>query len=348
MGHRAIGCVLGLLLAIAPTTAWGTWSLVAVDPDTQEVGVSVASCVPAPFGTTILPQVAGVVPGIGALAAQAQFDQSMRDLAVDLLAEGNSPQEVIDMVTANDFGAQSRQYGVVTLDLQTATFTGAAAQDWAGSLEGTGVTGQGNILYGPEVVADAVAEFEARTPECPYTLADRLMAALEAGAAQGGDNRCSEEQSALAAVLIVARPGDPMDAPYIDLRIASQPQGGSNPVDLLRESYDAWRIANPPDDSRCQPAGTTGAAEDSGDGATSTAGADTGSGSATDGGETTAPASTSSAASTGTGGDTATPPMDEDEAGCGCRSTGAAPAWWLAVILLVCRRRPIADLPDEP
>ena len=194
-----------------PATAGATWSVVGVDPETGEAGVAVASCVEAPFGTTRLPNVAGVVPGVGALAAQALLSQQWRDQAVMLLAAGNSPQEVIDMVVAADAASASRQYGVVALDGQTATFTGAATMAWTGDVQGTAVTAQGNILYGPEVVDDALAAYEAEAPDCPWTLADRLMAGLEAGAAQGGDNRCSEEQGALAAVLIVAQMDDEMD-----------------------------------------------------------------------------------------------------------------------------------------
>src|SRR5690606_6737074 len=143
------------------------------------------------------------------------------DQAVQLLAQGHTPQEVVDMVVAGDFGSATRQYGVVTLDGAAAGFTGASTSAWAGDVQSFGVTAQGNILYGPEVVDDALAAFEAPAPRCPFTLADRLMAALEAGSAQGGDNRCSQEQSALAAVIMVARPDDPMDSPYLDLRIPS-------------------------------------------------------------------------------------------------------------------------------
>lgn len=240
----------GLLL---PATARATWSIVAVDPHTREVGVAVASCVEAPAGNTLLPQVAGLAPGVGALAAQALYDSMERNEALMRLAGGAAPRDLIDGVLAGDPLAAMRQYGVVTLDLQVATYTGDATRAWSGDVRGTGVAVQGNLLHGPEVLDEALAAFEADPPAHPWTLADRLMAALEAGAAQGGDARCPAGQSALAAALRVARPTDPAHAPSIDLRIPSQPRGGADPVALLRTEFDRWRHVNPPDGSTRDP-----------------------------------------------------------------------------------------------
>jgi uncharacterized Ntn-hydrolase superfamily protein len=331
--------LLALGVLAMPASAGATWSIVAVDPDTQQVGVAVASCVEAPFGTTILPEVAGLVPGTGALAAQALFQQDLRDYAVEQLADGLSPQEVIDAVIAIDGGSELRQYGVVTLDGQTANFTGSGCEDWAGGVEGTNVSAQGNILYGPEVADDALAAFLAEAPSCPFTLADRLMLALEAGAAQGGDNRCSMEQSALAAVIMVANPGDPIDAPMLDLRIPSEPQGGENPVALLRIEYDAWRLRNPPDASGCDAGTSTGTADTTG-GVTTTAAEDT---PATAGADptTTSTASASATASastsdaTASAGDTSTSgsASNGESGGCGCVVGPGFPAWLVLVVL---------------
>lgn len=244
-----LGAALGL--ALWPDVAGATWSIAAVDPKTREVGVAVASCVEAPYGTTLLPFVAGLAPGHGALAAQALYDGSLRAEALALLLHGATPQAVIDAVLASDPRSPTRQYGVVVLDTTPAAFTGSDTHDWAGHRQGRGVSVQGNILRGPEVVEHALAAFEAAPPGCPWTLADRLMLALEAGAARGGDGRCSAEQAALAAALRVALPGDDPEAPMLDLRIPSQAPGGAAPVALLRVEYDRWRRLHPPDASRC-------------------------------------------------------------------------------------------------
>lgn len=244
-----LGAALGL--ALWPAVAGATWSIAAVDPKTREAGVAVASCVEGTYGETLLPFVAGLAPAHGALAAQALFDASRRDEALALLLRGTAPQVVIDAVVAGDPAAATRQYAVVTIDLGAAAFTGSENHAWAGHRRGRDVTVQGNILRGPAVVEHALAAFEADSPACPWTLADRLMLALEAGAAQGGDARCSTEQAALAAALRVAAPGDDPDAPSLDLRVPSQAHGGAAPVALLRAEYDAWRRLHPPDPSRC-------------------------------------------------------------------------------------------------
>lgn len=245
-----LGGALGL--ALWPTVAGATWSIAGVDPSTREVGVAVASCVEAPYGATILPFVVGLAPGHGALAAQARYDAPLRDRALAMLQRGATPQALIDAMVALDPSSTTRQYGVVAIDLGSATFTGSEAHAWAGHRQGRGVTVQGNLLRGPEVVEHALAAFEATPPECPWTLADRLMLALEAGAARGGDGRCSAEQAALAAVLRVAVPGDDPEAPTLDLRVSSQAHGGAAPVALLRVEYDRWRRLHPPDASSCR------------------------------------------------------------------------------------------------
>ncbi|HWB82202.1 MAG TPA: DUF1028 domain-containing protein [Nannocystaceae bacterium] len=330
---------LALALTMLPATASATWSIVAVDPATQEVGVAVATCVEAPFGTQVLPTVPGIAPGIGALAAQAQLDEDMRDYALMLLESGVDAQGVIDMTNAMDFGAQTRQYGVVRLAGDTATFTGEAAMDWAGDVQSTNVTAQGNILYGPEVVDDALAAFEAEPTVCPWTLADRLMVALEAGSAQGGDMRCSMEQSALVAVLQVARATDTKGAFTIDLLIPSQPQGGNNPVMLLRAAYDEWRAMNPPDDSECMP-GSESSSSDGGE-SSSTSGAIADTSGDTSSSSSTGPIATTEPATTTTPSDTSeessgAPAQDDGERGCSCSTSGSSA---LALLLPLALRR---------
>jgi hypothetical protein len=133
-----------------------------------------------------------------------------------------------------------RQYGVVALGHEEAsrTYTGTWTIGWAGAATGRGVAVQGNLLRGPEVVATALAAFEAK-PGC--ALAERLLLALEAGAARGGDRRCAPEQAALSAVLAVAGPGDPPGAPGLWLVAPDQEKGGANPVAWLRGAFDAAR-----------------------------------------------------------------------------------------------------------
>ena len=188
------------LVGIGATAAQATWSVVAVDEETGEVGVAVASCVG--FEVTVVPV---LVPGVGAAASQANISKPSGERMVDALVGGASAQEAIDAVVAADDGMEERQFGVVVLGDGGAGWTGGDTLDVAvdkRSVNGT-VSAQGNILVSEEVVDSAIAAFDATEG----SLADRLVAALVAGADAGGDSRCGD-QTATAAALVVARPGD--------------------------------------------------------------------------------------------------------------------------------------------
>ena len=180
--------------------AEATWSIVGVDPETGEVGAAVASCVG--FEVSIVPV---LVPGVGAAASQADLSRASGDRIVDALQSGASAQEVIDAVVAADDRPDDRQFGAVVIDGGGAAWTGVDNLEVATDRRNADATGsaQGNILVSDEVVADAIAAFDAADGE----LADRLVAGLLAGADAGGDSRCGE-QTATAAALLVATPGD--------------------------------------------------------------------------------------------------------------------------------------------
>ena len=194
-----------------------------------------------------------VVPGHGAVAAQALANLAGRDRAAEMLAAGATPQEILAALTRRGFDGRLlprhrlRQYGIAALGDPPASYTGGWTIPWRGAEQAEGVTVQGNLLRGPEVVRDALAAFEEAGPTC--ALGERLLRALEAGALAGGDRRCSEEQTALSAFLLVARPGDPEEAPRLRLVVPDQPKDGPNPVEELRHGYDAWRALRP--DERC-------------------------------------------------------------------------------------------------
>lgn len=265
MGTAWCGVGAGLTLLAAPGLAWATWSIVAVDPVTREVGVAGASCTP------YSDRIAGLVPGRGALVAQGSTNAAARDLALGQLRAGAPAARILATITRRQYdpngfmsGLDYRQYGVATLDgPSTANFTGARAFAWAGAARGPDVSVQGNILRSPRVVAAARAAFDAPPGAAAPRLADRLMAALEAGARQGGDRRCARELPALSAFIKVAGPGDPPDRPGLDLvarapnakkygtvglfwRLWVRPEaadGRPSPVAALRQAYDRRRAA---------------------------------------------------------------------------------------------------------
>jgi uncharacterized Ntn-hydrolase superfamily protein len=232
---------LSLLLITAPmSAAHATWSVVAVDPVTGEVGAAGATCYPD--NATI----AGIVPGKGVVVAQGLTSYPGRDFAIRMLQEGNSAGAVVDMVRSSRVDdsffivRQFRQYGVASLhggEASVASSTGMFTRGARGRREAAGVSVQGNILASERVLDQTLEQFVNTPRSCGMAVA--LLNALEAGAREGGDSRCSAEQSALSAFLIVARPSDSPDAPTIRLIAPIQDPGGRNPVLMLREQLRA-------------------------------------------------------------------------------------------------------------
>jgi len=253
-------CIVGALLLAAPVRA--TWSIIAVDPETREVGAAGASCI---AGSEM---VARLVPGRGVVATQGIPSFTGRNELARLLARGESPAAALAMMRSSGSDAvlgvpttAIRQYGVVALGFESApvSATGAWTVGWAGARIGRGVSVQGNMLAGPEVVEKALRAFEEQRKGCTRRLSDRLMDALEAGARAGGDRRCSPELAALSAFVMVARPEDDAErpslrlgqnrpgasliSPWRDLQrglLLAQERGTAeeNPVLLLRKAYE--------------------------------------------------------------------------------------------------------------
>ncbi len=180
--------------ALAAPPAPATFSIVAADPDAGEVGVAVASRFFA-VGTVVPHARADA----GAVATQAYANTTYGPRGLDLLARGLTPAEVIKVLTRGDHGAQRRQVGVVDTSGHSATFTGPGCNAWAGGRSGPSYAVQGNILVGEPVVAAMEASFQSSAGK---PLAERLLAALAAGDAAGGDARGHQS-----AALIVARAG---------------------------------------------------------------------------------------------------------------------------------------------
>lgn len=169
-----------------------TFSIVARSGDSEEWGVAVASKFLA---------VGSAVPaaraGLGAIATQAFANTSFKPKGLQLLEQGSDAQDTLDTLLATDGGSEHRQVGVVDRDGNAATFTGAACYDWAGGVTDDGVAIQGNILTGAEVVDSMHAAWRDSDPTA--ALARRLLAAVQAGDAAGGDSRGRQS----AALLVV-------------------------------------------------------------------------------------------------------------------------------------------------
>lgn len=172
-----------------------TFSIVGRSADGLAWGVAVASKFLA-VGSAVPAAEAGV----GAVATQSYANLSYRPEGLRLLAQGRSAQEVLDSLTSADEMREQRQAGVVDRDGRAATFTGSECHAWAGGRTGDGYAVQGNILTGEDVVKAMERAWLDADPT--VSLARRLLAALTAGDAAGGDRRGRQS-----AALLVARKG---------------------------------------------------------------------------------------------------------------------------------------------
>lgn len=170
-----------------------TFSICGLDPATGEVGVAVQSKYFA-VGSVV----SWARAGVGAAATQAAGIAGYGPLLLDQLAGGASPEEAIRAVLDSDEGRETRQLGVVAADGRSASWTGSDCSEWAGHETGHGYAGQGNILTGADVVAEMARAFR----ESDGTLAERLVAGLDAAQAAGGDARGQQS-----AAVYVERPG---------------------------------------------------------------------------------------------------------------------------------------------
>jgi uncharacterized Ntn-hydrolase superfamily protein len=209
-----------------------TYSIVAYDSSTGDLGVAVQSK---------FPNVGGIVPwgrtGVGAVATQSLSNTDYGERGLDLMAQGATAEEALRIVMRSDTMLQDRQVGMVDARGNAASFTGRKTFDWAGGrvgadapgargaggggpvggkgevIVGRGYAAQANIMVSDQTVKNLAETFERTTG----SLADRLMAALKAGQAGGGDKRGMQS----AALLVVRKNGGYLGANdrFIDIRV---------------------------------------------------------------------------------------------------------------------------------
>ena len=179
-----------------------TYSIVARDPETGMLGVAVASRFFA-VGA-VVPHVRG---GKGAVATQAFVNPLWGLEGADRLAAGESAEAVIADLASRDAGQAQRQAHMIDAAGRSAAHTGAECIDWCGHLIGEGVSVAGNMLAGPEVIADTLTAFEDGA-DLPF--AGRLLRAMRAGEDAGGDKRGRQS-----ACLVIHRD---QDYPWLSLR----------------------------------------------------------------------------------------------------------------------------------
>ena len=229
-------------LACTSAAAQDTFSIVAVDLATGQVGSAGATCLDdnqIAGGAVII---SDVIPDVGAIHTQSYWIPANQNAAHDQVVDnGLSPEELMAWLEDNDAenNPAVRQYGMadlVTGSARAAAFTGDNCFDWKGHIVGENYAIQGNILLGEEILT----QMEAGFLETDGTLAERLMASLQGANVAGADTRCLDEGvSSRSAFLRVAYPGDNPDALTLDLVVSLTPFG-VEPIDVLQEEFNAW------------------------------------------------------------------------------------------------------------
>jgi len=217
-----------------------TWSIIARDAS-GAFGIAIASRF---FAVGALCR--HIRSGVGAVATQALVNPLYGKAALDALERGAPPHDVVGQVTASDTGRDHRQLHVIDAHGRTAAHTGSSCIDWCGHTAGDGYSVAGNMLAGPQVIAETARVYEAGA-NLPF--AERLIAALAAGDAAGGDKRGKQ-----AAALLIHTTED---YPALDIRVDDH----AEPIQELRRlhevSLERFQPFNACLPSRARPAGIT-------------------------------------------------------------------------------------------
>lgn len=212
-----------------------TFSIVAANPETGEVGVAVQSKFLA---------VGSVVPwakaNVGAVATQSWANTAFGPEGLALLEKGLSPEEVIDKLIADDPGRSLRQVAVINAEGEASAFTGHECYDWAGHKIGKHHSCQGNILVSEETVNEMSRAFE--TSDGP--LAERLLKAITAAQQAGGDSR-GKQSAAVYVVQESAGYGGYNDV-KVDLRVDDHPE----PIEELQRLYELHKMYAAPSEEK--------------------------------------------------------------------------------------------------
>lgn len=235
--------VFSFFLFLGFAGAQDTFSIVAVDEATGEVGGAGATCLDIDRHNATALIINDLLPGRGAIHTQASWNATNQNTARARMENGASPDEIIDFLQNFDIQNNSRvrQYGIADFDsdgkARAGAFTGSNCFDEKSHIVGDYYAIQGNILIDNNVLDS----MEARFLNATGTLAERLMAALQGANRPGADSRClSEGVSSLSAFIRVAKPNDTQGDFHLDLHVPVTPTG-EEPIDALQTLFDQWQ-----------------------------------------------------------------------------------------------------------
>lgn len=242
MKNTLLFCLL--FFFVQTTYAQDTFSIIAVDTITGEIGGAGASCIDEsaiPTGVLIIND---IIPGVGGIHTQAYWLSGNQQNAHNRMLEGMSPQEIIDWLVANDIQNNStrRQYGIVDTDEnghpRSAAFTGVNCDDYKNHIVGPNYAIQGNILLGQHILDS----MESRFLSTEGSLAEKLMSALQGANVPGADTRCLNEGTSSLSAFVTVATADALPGQYwCDLLVPSTPYG-VEPIDSLQVLFDSWLI----------------------------------------------------------------------------------------------------------
>ncbi|GLH82166.1 pilus assembly protein [Bradyrhizobium sp. SSBR45G] len=217
-----------------------TWSIIAKD-DSGRIGIAVATRFFA-----VGARVPFIVAGRGGIATQALVNPYYGIDGATLLRDGRHPLEIVELLTAADPGRESRQLHILDRNGQIAAHTGRDCIDWCGHLQGDGFSIAGNMLAGPQVL-DETAKAYLASGRLPF--AQRLIAAMKAGEAAGGDKRGKQS-----AALLIRGQEEWSD---LDLRVDDHPDPLAELERLENVSRKHWAVFRQFMPTRDNPTGIT-------------------------------------------------------------------------------------------
>ncbi|MFN3908021.1 MAG: DUF1028 domain-containing protein [Flavobacterium sp.] len=241
--------VLFSVITSVKTQAQDTFSIIAMDSITKEIGSAGATCIQGIGERDLSEIITQIIPGVGGMNSQAwvcipniNLQNGMKQMAL-----GKNLSEIVAWLKVNDscrsqnFNAAYRQYGLVMMNskgkVETAGYTGSSADDYKADLQGKNYSIQGNILLNETVLK----KMEQGFLQTNGNLAEKLMGAMQGANFAGADARCLEAgTSSTIAYLVVYKATDDTEKPCIKIWVGEQPKG-VEPITELQKKWDAWK-----------------------------------------------------------------------------------------------------------
>lgn len=240
MKEKLILIIIAISFTAINLKAQDTFSIVAVDPETGEVGSAGASCVDLVGSGLTADLISELFPGVGAINCQAHYDPTNQSNARIRMNQGDTPNQIIQWLTENDVNnsSQLRQYGIASIVSgapQTNSYSGSGIDNYFNHIIGSNYAIQGNTLLGQSVLDSMEYHFL----NTDGYLACKLMASLQGANIIGADTRCaSNGSSSLLAWVKVAQPTDVFGSPSFKVTVETANGTGIEPIDSLQTKFN--------------------------------------------------------------------------------------------------------------